>query len=509
MRKEAPPSAAVGKIFLCFETKPLVATVLAITLVMVIWNLQPYYENLLSSTCRRSSSSSPTTTSNSINFLNNTAALTRLADGDKKLSIATASIKRRTNNNNNNNNRNNANLNKRLFSAYGNAASLFVKMGAYRGGPATFVVVGLASKPIHVYGRPWYKCEWVSNNGSATRAKAYKILPDWGYGRVYTVVVVNCSFPSGNPNSDNSGGKLLLYAYYGPSPRKYEKFTAMEEAPGSYNESKFSPPYPYDYIYCGSSLYGNLSAARIREWIAYHAWFFGPRSHFVFHDAGGVSVDVKAVLEPWVAAGRVTVQDIKDQEQFDGYYYNQFLVVNDCLHRYRFAANWTFYFDVDEYIYLPNGSTLESVLNEFSDFTQFTIEQNAMSSVLCLNDSAHDYSREWGFEKLLFRDSRMNIRRDRKYAIQAKNAYATGVHMSENVKGKTLHKTETKIRYYHYHNSITVHGEPCRVFLPASSKNTVTWFDKLPYVYDDNMKKLAPTIKQFERQTLGNYQPPS
>ena len=54
--------------------------------------------------------------------------------------------------------------------------------------------------------------------------------------------------------------------------------------------------------------------------------------------------------------------------------------------------------------------------------------------------------RQWGFEKLLFRDSITGIRRDRKYAIQAKNAYATGVHMSENVIGKTLHKTETKIR---------------------------------------------------------------
>ncbi|GLT61147.1 hypothetical protein SLA2020_338720 [Shorea laevis] len=369
----------------------------------------------------------------------------------------------------------------RAFRPVGNAAALFVLMGGYRGGPRTFAVVGLASKPIHVYGRPWYKCEWISNNGSSIRAIAYKMLPDWGYGRVYTVVVVNCTFPV-NPNQDNIGGKLTINAYYGQSPRKYEKFTALEEAPGSYNESKYHPPYQYDYLYCGSSLYGNLSAARIREWMAYHAWFFGPKSHFVFHDAGGVSAEVRAALEPWVRAGRATVQDIKGQAEFDGYYYNQFLVVNDCLHRYRQSANWTFYFDVDEYIYLPDGNTLESVLNEFSDYTQFTIEQNPMSSVLCFNDSTQDYSRQWGFEKLLFRDSRTGMRRDRKYAIQAKNAYATGVHMSENVVGKTLHKTETKIRYYHYHNSISVLGEPCREFLPLSAKNNVTWYDKLPFL---------------------------
>ena len=74
--------------------------------------------------------------------------------------------------------------------------------------------------------------------------------------------------------------------------------------------------------------------------------------------------------------------------------------------------------------------------------------------------------------------------------------------MSENVIGKTLHQTETKIRYYHYHNSIQVQGELCREFLPLSAKNNVTWYNGLPYVYDDNMKKLAGTIKDFERNTI-------
>ncbi|EEF52936.1 galactan beta-1,4-galactosyltransferase GALS1 [Ricinus communis] len=482
MRKDCPPLSSVtgGKLPSCLETKPLVATLLALTLVMLLWNLPPYYQNLLSTTrpCSAPAAAAALAASNA-------SSLPITSVSEQKYSTGVSDP------------------NKRIFEAYGNAAALFVKMGAYRGGPRTFAVVGLASKPIHVFGRPWYKCEWISNNGSSMRAKAYKMLPDWGYGRVYTVVVVNCTFPL-NPNRENAGGKLILNAYYGESPRKYEKIVALEEAPGSYNDSNYHPPYQYEYLYCGSSLYGNLSAARMREWMAYHAWFFGPSSHFVFHDAGGVSPQVRAALEPWVRAGRATVQDIRGQAEFDGYYYNQFLVVNDCLHRYRHAANWTFYFDVDEYIYLPDGSTLQSVLAEFSDYTQFTIEQNPMSSVLCLNDSSHDYPREWGFEKLLFRESRSGIRRDRKYAIQAKNAFATGVHMSENVVGKTLHKTETKIRYYHYHNSITVQGELCRQLLPASAKHNVTWYNKLPYVYDDNMKKLVTTIRDFERNTIGN-----
>lgn len=493
MRKDgAPPSAAaVGKLFLCFETKPFLATLLALTLLMLVWNLQPYYENLLSAASRCSAPTAAVALSNTTESLPIKSALppTNISAvvSDKKLVVAPR-----------------ADPNKRTFSAYGSAAALFVQMGAYRGGPNTFAIVGLASKPTHVFGRPWYKCEWIPNNGKpSVRAKAYKMLPDWGYGRVYTVVVVNCTFPE-NPNADNAGGKLMVNAYYGPSPRRYEKFMALEELPGSYNESQYKPPYKYEYLYCGSSLYGNLSAARMREWMAYHAWFFGSSSHFVFHDAGGVSAQVRAVLEPWIRAGRVTLQDIRDQAEYDGYYYNQFLVVNDCLHRYRHAANWTFFFDVDEYLYLPDGNTLESVLKEFSNYTQFTIEQNAMSSVLCLNDSSRNYPREWGFEKLLFRDSRTRIRRDRKYAIQARNAFATGVHMSENVIGGALHHTEAKIRYYHYHNTITVHEELCRKMLPKSANKATTWLDKIPYAYDDNMNKLTPKIKEFERKTIGD-----
>ncbi|KAL2495358.1 hypothetical protein Fot_39115 [Forsythia ovata] len=250
MRKDGTPASVSGhpveKMFLCFETKPLVATLLALTLVMVIWNLQPYYENLISATNRCSASTSGATESLPIRSENVGAGLTPLAE--KNLVKPSPP----------------ADPNKRTFQVYGNAAALFVQMGAYRGGPQTFAVVGLASKPIHVFGKPWYKCEWIPNNGnSSIKAKAYKMLPDWGYGRVYTVVVVNCTFSS-NPNADNSGGKLVLYAYYGESPRKYEKFTAMEEAPGSYNESQYSPPYKYEYLYCGSSLYGNLNAIPLK-----------------------------------------------------------------------------------------------------------------------------------------------------------------------------------------------------------------------------------------------------
>ncbi|KAI3992078.1 hypothetical protein MKX01_014969, partial [Papaver californicum] len=128
--------------------------------------------------------------------------------------------------------------NKRIFTSYGNATSLFIQMGAYlifgnHSGTPSFAIIGLSSKPIQIFGKPWYTCEWTSNHISnlSMRAKAIKILPDWGYGRVYTTVVVNCTFPV-NSNEDNSGGKLDIYAYYGKSTKKYEKIEAFEEALG-------------------------------------------------------------------------------------------------------------------------------------------------------------------------------------------------------------------------------------------------------------------------------------
>jgi len=123
--------------------------------------------------------------------------------------------------------------------------------------------------------------------------------------------------------------------------------------------------------------------------------FFGPSSHFVIHDAGGVHEEVLEVLKPWMELGYVTVQDIRDEERFDGYYHNQFMVVNDCLHRYKFMAKWMFFFDVDEYIYVPPKTTIKTVLDSLSEYDQFTIEQMPMSSKICLSQDygkTHRYS---------------------------------------------------------------------------------------------------------------------
>ncbi|KAF8115047.1 hypothetical protein N665_0030s0090 [Sinapis alba] len=390
---------------------------------------------------------------------------------------------------------------KRTFTGYGSAAYNFVSMSAYRGGVNTFAVIGLSSKPLHVYGHPSYRCEWVPLDPAQdpVSTTGFKILTDWGYGRIYTTVVVNCTFPSTTP----VGGNLIIHATTGDPDRNLtDSIPVLTEPPNSIDFTLYnSTKKKYDYLYCGSSLYGNLSPQRVREWIAYHVRFFGERSHFVLHDAGGIHEEVFEVLRPWIELGRVTLHDIREQERFDGYYHNQFMVVNDCLHRYRFAAKWMFFFDVDEFIYVPAKETISSVMESLEEYSQFTIEQMPMSSKICHSgDGPARTYRNWGFEKMAYRDVKKVPRRDRKYAVQPSNVFATGVHMSQNLQGKTYHKAESKIRYFHYHGSISQRREPCRHLFNDSR----VVFENNPYVLDTTIRDVGLAVKTFEMRTIGN-----
>ncbi|KAL5578378.1 hypothetical protein UlMin_020077 [Ulmus minor] len=394
---------------------------------------------------------------------------------------------------------------KRAFNTYGSAAYSFISMSAYRGGLNTFAIIGLASKPLQVFGKPTYKCQWVPelNSSEHISTVAYKMLPDWGYGRVYTVVVLNCTFPQ-PINANNSGGKLILYANNSGggdwSSNRIEIIEVLSESPGSLNFSLFTSPPKYDYFYCGSRLYGNLSPQRIREWLAYHVWLFGPKSHFVIYDSGGVNEEVMEVLKPWMELGYVSLHDVREQERFNGK--NQFMLLNDCLHRYKFMGEWMFFFDVDEFVYVAPNNTIKSVLDSLSEYTQFRFRQTPMSSKLCLSvsDDAEQTYRKWGFEKLVYRDVMRPIRLNRKYAVQPRNVYSAGVHLSKNLDGKSIHTRDNRITYFHYHGSIGNRGEPCKKLM----NSTKFYFEKHPFVLDTRMHYVADLIKKFELKMIGS-----
>lgn len=396
----------------------------------------------------------------------------------------------------------------RLFKPHGLATHLYIEMSAYRGGPRVFSIVGLASKSLETHHNPPYACEWVSNStGEVVQGRSHKVLPDWGYGKLYTVVVITCNFAK-DVGVDGEDGELILLASYGDQYRQPERIKVLSESKGEYNGSIFNPQnFPYDYVYCGSSVYGNISPQRMREWMAYHARFFGDKAHFILHDSGGFHEDVRKVLEPWIKQGKVTLQNIRQQEIYDGYYHNQFLIVNDCLFRSRFMANWTFFFDVDEYMYVEPTTTLSQVLNENPNITQITIEQVPMAKDICVADNATrgDLKSSWGFEKLVYRKVlKPGLRYDRKYAVQARHAEAAGIHMSMNMlKGQNLYPKGDKIRYYHYHGTINKRGEVCKKFVDAGNKTALQTHDNHYHRLEETIAKMAKDVKLYELNTVG------
>lgn len=71
-------------------------------------------------------------------------------------------------------------------------------------------------------------------------------------------------------------------------------------------------------------------------------------------------------------------------KQFDGYYYNQYLILNDCLLRSRQLAQWVWFFDVDEYIVVkPPFANISSLMDKYRDKGELQFEQHLFSARLC------------------------------------------------------------------------------------------------------------------------------
>lgn len=278
----------------------------------------------------------------------------------------------------------------RRYLPLGSAAFLFVQFGAYRYGANVFAVVGLGAKSLHKFGNPGFECAWVSSADNFTvRGWINKKSPDWGLGRQYTSLVVHCSFSSA-VGADGSGGRLEFVAHHGSSDRTglpAVSWVALKEEPTDYNGSDFREGRKHEYLYCGSPIFGSISPQRMREWIAYHAWRFGPRSHFVLYDAGGIHEGVQRILEPWVEKGFVSVLNMRQESRYDDYYYSQFLANNDCLFKAKTSARWAFFFDVDEYVHVPDPFTFEQVMSEYNAMgrraQQVLMKQNFMNNNHC------------------------------------------------------------------------------------------------------------------------------
>lgn len=274
----------------------------------------------------------------------------------------------------------------RAYRPHGVAAHFFLQLGTYRSSPRAFSTAGSIQRSFEDWFKPRFQCEWIGSNGTAVRAKeAKKIRPAQSFKGFYDSLIIICHFDE-DVGTDGLGGKLYMkYWHQVDKYRTPETFLALVEAPSEYNASMFEPPFAYDIVYCGSPIYGDISPQRVREWVAYHTYVFGNRSHFILYDAGGFHDDVQKVLEPWVKLGRVTVQNIQQIEMYPAYYHHQHTVVNDCLMKSQFLANWTFFFDMDEYLFVEPPHSITKLLEEKTqqDVSVIRYTGKRMSTSMC------------------------------------------------------------------------------------------------------------------------------
>ncbi|MCO5615072.1 hypothetical protein L7F22_069360 [Adiantum nelumboides] len=413
----------------------------------------------------------------------------------------------------------------RFFQAIGSGAALFVKYGAYRGGSNTFAVVGLGAKALYDFGEPEFECYWVPLSAVRSRhnptiqqalriqkGHAYPMLPDMDYGRVYITVVVNCTFaePVGTA-ADDRGGQLVLYATHGDGQGKPPvRFVALTENQAT-DAARLEPPVPHQFAYCSPPLYGDIHPARMREWLAHHIRLFGPRSHFHLHDAGAMNAEVRAVIEPWSRLGFVSVQNVSEQEKYDGYYHNKFLIMNDCLHRTRFKAHWTFFFDMDEYLYVPPDSSLHSLMTQsYANLSMLQFNQVRMSDYVCQAPQAIDSDSRWAIEDLLFADKDSDYEKKApKYAVQGRAVFATGLHRSEvelgHMQGEQGWAWWPKMRYYHY-QSILLKSKDRNCYEYVNYTTPPFSFQDRTLELDTSMVYMASLAKKFEVDQIGELQ---
>ena len=284
----------------------------------------------------------------------------------------------------------------RVFQPHGIGMHFYMHLGSYRSSPREFSNVGSTPRGLLSYVHPVFKCTWIDTNGTEVGAKDVQVhRPAGPFDGAYDALVIICQFEH-DVGVERGGGELWI-TYTADRFRSPERFLAFREAPGDYNATVFEPPFPYDVVYCGSPIFGNVSPQRIREWLAYHAYVFGPRSHIILYDAGGFSPDVLKVVQPWVDLGRVTVENIQQTDLYHGYYHHQHMIVNDCMFKSQFMANWTFFFDVDEYLVVEPIHSLTNFLAEKAakGIVSFMFDQKRMSTSLCADmHVVHDAARE-------------------------------------------------------------------------------------------------------------------
>ena len=92
------------------------------------------------------------------------------------------------------------------------------------------------------------------------------------------------------------------------------------------------------------------------EWLQFHSGV--GVDHFFLYDDDS-SDDFLAVLEPWIASGRVTLISGRGMNQVSAY--------NDCIRRFAETSRWIAFIDLDEFLFSPKSRDLKQILSRYRD----------------------------------------------------------------------------------------------------------------------------------------------
>lgn len=146
-----------------------------------------------------------------------------------------------------------------------------------------------------------------------------------------------------------------------------------------------------------------------------------------------------------------------------------------------------------------------ALIDGFVDIHTYAVFQNKYMILRLMWVPPIWYCRKWAFEKLLFANCNYGFEpvESRKYVLQPRLAWATGVHYSEHlISGREVDVNASLFRSYHYHNTINVRGEVCREF-PTGFNGEPNKLNITNCTVDQTMAMLAPIVKQYELAMIG------
>ncbi|KAJ7551430.1 hypothetical protein O6H91_06G015200 [Diphasiastrum complanatum] len=363
--------------------------------------------------------------------------------------------------------------------AHGYAHYPFVQFSAYRDSERTFFLIGITSVVARGFDQPVQWCEWQPlNNGSqqsaptvATKAHMIYVYYDQ-LPRLYVVAMVNCTFEE-EVGIKNEGGLLFITVSVGPHLGDTERKLALEEKKGTASDliRKRNNPPSLKIAFCGPPLHGNIRADWILQWLMYYHYLWKEKAHFFFYNVGGLGDSHRRVLDPFLKGGYLTIIDAVDQNIFPSWYHNQLLFINDCLHMTRYLSSWTFFHDMDEFLFVPRPRTLDKLLDRHKEKTFITFGSIPSATSLCADPPLK--RSHWLVQRFLWMQKRPHCLSDqdpwvclqgpgaRKYVVNPRKIIAAAVHNTALPSEGGINLNATMARMYHYHGALSGDAKLC------------------------------------------------